>query len=84
MNVRAAFATRWPYLGWGALSAVGLAVACYIDPWVFAFAALGALWICGALGLLALLLAPRMLGWALLAAVPTAVSIVVLGTYRWA
>lgn len=84
MNWRARLASPVPYLAWGGASALGLGLACWIDPWVFAFAALGAMWVCGGLALAALLFAPRALGWALVAALPTAVAVVVLGTYRWA
>lgn len=84
MNAAALFARRTPYLGWTAFSALGLALACWMDPYIFGFAVMASLWLSGGLVLASLLLAWRQLGWALLAALPTGIALAVLSTYSWA
>ena len=78
-------ASSWMlYAGWGLVSGVLLAIARSLDPYVLAFAALGAAWLSGLLALVSLIFARKQLLWALAGAIPTAVSFAILGTYKWA
>ena len=72
------------YVGWGLVSGVLLAIACYMHPYVFAFAAIGAAWLSGLFALVSLIFARRQFLWAVAGAIPTAVSFAILGTYKWA
>jgi hypothetical protein len=72
------------YAGWGLASGVLLAIACYLHPYVFAFAAIGAAWLSGLFALVSLIFARNRLPWAAAGAIPTAVSFAILGTYKWA
>jgi hypothetical protein len=83
-RVRAQSARRWPYLLWLASSSALLAVACAYDPYVFGFAALAACWISGLLVAASLLLSMRRLVLALVASIPSVVSLALLSTYNWA
>ena len=84
MRFLAFFNRPMPYLAWTLISLVLLLLTRPIDPYVFGFTAIGAAWISGALLLAALLFGWRQLGWAVLAAGPTALAFALLGTYKWA
>lgn len=84
MNAAAFFATRTLYLAWTAFSALGLTLACWLDPYIFGFAVMASLWLSGGLVLASLLLAWRQLGWALLAALPAGLGLALLSSYSWA
>lgn len=71
-------------MGWGVISGVGLVAASFIDPYIFGLAAFTAAGLSGLLALFALLLARAQLLWATASALPTALSFVVLSTYKWA
>lgn len=84
MKARAFFSNRLVYLGWASVSAAGLTMAAYIDPHVFGFAAFGAAFLSGLLILGAAILSWRNLAWAVVAAIPAALALQLLSTYRWA
>lgn len=81
---KAFLASRTPYLSWMLLSSVLLAVACFIDPYVFAFTAYGTAWLSGGIVLAALIAARSRLLWAITSVIPTAISFALLSTYKWA
>jgi hypothetical protein len=84
MSLRSAFARPTPYLAWLVLSALWLAVAQSIDPYVFGFSAFGAAFVSGALTLVALFMGWRAIFCALMAWLPTVLAFALLGTYKWA
>lgn len=84
MKILALFTYRRVYLAWALVSAGALVAACYTDPYVFGFTAMGAAWLTGGMLLAALIAAPRRLVWALLSAVPTLWAFALLSTYDWA
>lgn len=84
MNRRNPFAAAWPYLAWTLVSAVGLAVASFVDPYVLALSCYGTAGGSAILLLVALATSRRSAAWALLGALPTVLAFVVLATYRWA
>ena len=96
MGFLRAFTTPWWYVAWFLVSAAGLAIANYLDPYVLAFAGMAAVWISIALavtGVLASFVAGRQHGYgralvvvayAALAALPTLVSLWLLSRIHWA
>ncbi|MDG5976777.1 hypothetical protein H010_16024 [Hydrogenophaga taeniospiralis CCUG 15921] len=83
-KAKALFSHRQLYLAWAVVSAVGLTVARYIDPYVFGFSAFGAAFVSGFLILGAVVLSWRLWPWAVLSAIPTVLAFMLLSTYRWA
>ena len=84
MQMRRRMAGPLPYLGWLLLSAIGLAIACAVDPYIFAFAAFATAAVSALLALIAAWFGLRALGWALLAGLPSVLAFALLSTYRWA
>lgn len=84
VSIRDQLAERKLYLSWTGGSSVLLAVSGLLDPYVFAFTALGAAWLSGVLMLGALVWGRRQLPWAVAGAIPTAVSFLALSGYKWA
>ena len=84
MHARAVFASRWLYVVWCLASAVALAVASYVDPYIFGLSAFVAAALSGLIALGAAVLNWRRLPWALVAALPTALAFLRLSTYKWA
>lgn len=84
MRLRAAAASPWPYVAWGLVSAVGLAIADHVDPYVL----VAAFYVAALLSAAAVAFGAwggwRTLLFALLAAVPTALALWRLSTIRWA
>lgn len=84
VNVKRLFPGCLPYLSWALVSAVWLAVAQHIDPYLFGFSAFGAAFMSGLVVFGALILDWRHLHWAVLSAVPTVLAFMLLSTYKWA
>ena len=96
MGILRAFTTPWWYVAWFLVSAAGLTVANYLDPYALAFASMGAVWMSIALavtGLLASFVAGReqgyaralaVIGYAAFGALPTLVSLWLLSRIHWA
>jgi hypothetical protein len=83
-KAKALFSNRRFYLAWSLVSAAGLPVARYVDPYVFGFAAFGAAFLSGFLILGAVVLNGRLWPWAVLSAIPTVWAFMLLSTYKWA
>ena len=84
MRAKTFFANRWLYVAWCLASAAALAVASYVDPYIFGLAAFVAAALSGLIVLGAGVLNWRSLPWALVAALPTALAFLRLSTYKWA
>lgn len=84
LHARAVFASRWLYVVWCLASAAALAVAAYVDPYIFGLSAFIAAALSGLIALGAALLNWRSLPWALVAALPTVLAFLRLSTYKWA
>lgn len=84
MKLPAVLATRTPYIAWLIASAILLAVACFLDPYIFGFTAFAS----AGLSLLAAVLSAfsgwRTFLWGVFSTIPTVVAFVVLSTYSWA
>ncbi|MCB4363671.1 hypothetical protein KIH07_07990 [Hydrogenophaga taeniospiralis] len=83
-KAKALFSNRRFYLAWALVSAAGLTVARYVDPYVFGFSAFGAAFLSGFLILGAVVLSWRLWPWAVLSAIPTVLAFMLLSTYKWA
>lgn len=84
LRAKAFFASRRLYVVWCLASAAALGVASYADPYIFGFSAFGAAAVSGLVALGAAVLNWRSLPWALMAALPTALALLRLSTYKWA
>lgn len=83
-KAKALFSNRRSYLAWALVSAAGLTVAQYVDPYVFGFSAFGAAFVSGFFILGAVVLSWRLWPWAVLSAAPTVLAFMLLSTYNWA
>jgi hypothetical protein len=84
MRANELFSERRLYLLWAAVSAAGLTVAAYVDPYIFGLSAFTAAFLSGSFVVAAALLHWRSLPWAVVGCVPTVVAFAVLSTYNWA
>lgn len=84
MKIRVILSSRTFYLAWALISALGLAIASYIDPYVFGFTAFAAAFVSGFLVLVSVVMGWRSLMWAIVCAIPTALAFMLLSTYNWA
>jgi hypothetical protein len=78
------FAKRWPYISWTLISGFLLGAGYFLDPYIFAYMALGGAWVSGALVVCSLIFAHKKLLWAIISGVPAALSLMLLSTFNWA
>jgi hypothetical protein len=78
------FSNRWPYISWVLISGFLLSAGYLMDPYLFAYMALGAAWVSGAIVVCALIFARKKLLWAIISGLPAALSLMLLSTFNWA